>query len=164
MKRLQLLKLIAGIVFTLMCITLFFAYPFIFIVAVMPQQVPFTIGGIPANELDAEHIFMMLAFAVSFSFYTYALYLFKNLLGMFLKKKIFHTDVIKNLLQTGKAILIGYLIYICSGIIYVIIAKSYIGFEISGYTLLIPMLGLFFMVLGDVLLTAKTMKENDLSV
>ena len=165
MKRLSLLKLITSVLFAISCIALFFTYPFILVVVIMPQQIPFKLGGLTATELGIEQILLLVALAASFSFYTYALYLFKKVLTLFEKKKIFHEDVTRNLYQAGKAVLIGFLVYIGSGFIYSLTAKSHLGFELSYYTFFIPMLGLFFMVLSDVFAKAKAMKEeSDLTV
>ncbi|RZJ64908.1 MAG: DUF2975 domain-containing protein, partial [Flavobacterium sp.] len=103
MKKLALLKTITTIALIISVIVLIFSIPFILMASFIPASIPFKINGVVADNLDTESVIFLLAMVVGFAFYVYALYLFKKILELFEKKKIFHEDVIKNLDQTGKA-------------------------------------------------------------
>ncbi|MXN92783.1 DUF2975 domain-containing protein [Flavobacterium sp. Sd200] len=168
MKRIALLKTLTVILFVICIVTMFFTVPFILVLAVMPGQIPFKINGHAADTLGIETILCMLAAVVGFAFFIYALHLFKKTLELFEKKKMFHADVVKYLDQTGKAILIGYTITAATTFIYNTLVENNLelnvalGFDSSFF---IVGLGLFFLVLSDVFLMAKNIKdENDLTL
>lgn len=161
MKRLALLKTIITILFVLCIIALFFAVPFILVAAVMPGQIPFDINGHPATQLGIETILVMLALAIGFAFFTFALYLFRKLLALFEKKKFFHDDVIKNLDQTGYAILIGYGICAVALFIYSTLVEGSMEIKFGISSVFSICLGLFFMVLSDVFAMVKKSKEEN---
>lgn len=168
MKRLALLKTLTVILFILSVIGMFFAVPFILVLAIMPGRIPFKINGHPADAAGIETILLMLAIAAGCAFFIYALHLFKKTLELFEKKKIFHEDVVKYFDQTGKAILIGYAICAVAVFFYNTLVQNSIELDIAfGFnsSLFIIGLGLFFLVLSDVFLMAKNIKEeNDLTV
>ena len=161
MKRLALLKTLITILFILCIITLFFAVPFILVAAVMPGQIPFDINGQPATQLGIETILVMLAVAIGFAFFTFALYLFRKLLTLFEKRKFLHDDVIKNLDQTGYAILIGYGICAVALFIYTTLVQGSMEIKFGFSSVFTICLGLFFMVLSDVFAMAKKSKEEN---
>ena len=168
MKRLGLLKTLTTLLLIASGIALFFGLPFILMVAVMPGSIPFKINGLSADAANIETILLMLALVIGLGFFTYALYLFKKVLELFEKKKIFHDDVIKNLDQIGKAIIIGYFIMAVPYALYIMIVQDVVDFSVHiGFneSILTVGLGLFFMVLSEVFLMAKNIKEeNDLTV
>lgn len=153
--------------FVLCMIGIFFGVPCILMIIFLPGSVPFKINGEPAGAAGAETIVLLFAVAAGFGFFTYALYLFKKVLALFEKKKIFHDDVIKNLNQIGKAIIIGYFIVTVAYIFHQLLTAKPLELSTNGITetLLALGLGLFFMVLSEVFLIAKGLKEeNDLTV
>ncbi|MEL1244708.1 DUF2975 domain-containing protein [Flavobacterium sp. DGU11] len=165
MKRLPLLKTLTGILLILAIIGVFFCIPFLLIALVMPDKVPFKINGVAAASMAAEDYLLFAAEITAFGFYTYALYLFKSVLGHFEKKQIFHEKVITLLDQTGKAILIGFFIKIGSEFLYNTIILGRFNINFNSDTLFVLILGLFFMVLSEVFQMAKDIKEeNDLTV
>lgn len=168
MKRITLLKTLTTILLVFAGICMFFAVPFILLVAVMPGSVPVKINGHAATDVHAEGVLFMLAIAIGCAFFIYALYLFRKVLELFEKKKFFHDDVIKNFNQTGKAIFIGYAICAVATFLFNMLATGEISLELNtGFdsSLFIIGLGLFFIVLSDVFLMAKISKEeNDLTV
>lgn len=168
MKRLPILKVLAHILFILSIIAMFFAVPFIFVMAVMPGRIPFEIDNQPAAAYGAETIIYLLASTVGFAFDIYALYLFKKLLRLFERNVIFHPDVIRLLDQIGKAILIGYAICFAADFLYAALVENRMEIDfIDGIDTAIATIGLgvFFLVLSDVFLMAKNIKdENDLTV
>jgi len=167
MRNLSILKTLASILFVLCMIGIFFGIPCILMIIFLPASIPFKINGEPAGAAGVETIILLFAVAAGFSFFTYALYLFKKVLELFEKKKIFHDDVIKNLNQTGKAIIIGYFIIAVAYTFHQLFVGKSIEISTNDITetLLTLGLGLFFMVLSEVFLIAKGLKEeNDLTV
>jgi hypothetical protein len=168
MKRLVLLKTLVSIFFMVCMVCLTLGLPFIITLAVFPEKVPFKLGGLAVADVHAEEILLLLAEYTSCAFYVYALYLFKQTLVLFEKKKIFSFEVVKLLDQTGRAIIVGCIIGYVSGFMYGTLVQG--TFEVGitvgfGSTLFILGLGLFFIVLGDVFGTAKQLKEeNDLTI
>jgi hypothetical protein len=132
----------------------------------MPERVPFkfTIKGVEEGaKVNAELILYIIALVIAFGFFTYALYLFKKVLDLFSKKILFDTRVITNLDQCGKAILIGYIIGLAAEISYRLITSNVINISLDlGLTASIAIisLGLFFIVLAEVFLMAKNLKEE----
>ena len=171
MKRLSLLKTITNILLILSKVGLFFAVPFLLIVIFMPGRIPLKIArelfDQPADAIGVEDKLLLTTVIIGYVFYVYALHLFKRILFLFQKNQVFHDDVIKNLYQTGKAIIIGFLISEVPIYLYNMISESEISFEIVADNdwLFTLGLGLFFMVLSDVFGMAKNIKEeNDLTV
>jgi hypothetical protein len=134
----------------------------------MPGRIPFKINGHTADAAGIETVLFMLAFAAGCAFFIYALHLFKKTLELFEKKKIFHEAVVKYFDQTGKAILIGYAICAVAIFLYNTLVQNKLELEIEygiNSSLFIIGLGLFFLVLSDVFLMAKNIKdENDLTL
>jgi len=165
MKRIQLLKTITTIAFAIGMVTLFFGVPFVLILILFPSQVPFTVHGVMPTALGVETGLYFLVQLGAYAFYVYALYLFKQTVILLEKQKLFHADVIKNLFQCGRAILTGWLISTVAEFAYNALVRGELRIAVTAGTFLIPALGLFFMVLGDVFRTAKPIKEeNDLTV
>lgn len=168
MKRLSLLKTLVTILFILSVIGFIFSIPTLLIISIFPELVPFAIDGTNAKEIGNETLIYFFVLIIGYAFFIYAAFLFKNVLGLFEKKKIFHDDVIKNFSQTGKAIIIGGLITIGANFLYGVLVEQYIELSASldfDSSLFILGLGLFFIVLSDVFLMAKALKEeNDLTV
>ncbi|MGQ2983462.1 DUF2975 domain-containing protein [Flavobacterium sp.] len=168
MKRLSLLKTLVTILFVLAAIGFIFSIPTLLIMSIFPEMVPFAIDGTNVKEIGNETIIYFFVLIIGYAFFVYAAYLFKNVLGLFEKKKIFHDDVIKNFSQTGRAILIGGAITIGAKFLYGVVVEQQIELSASldfDSSLFILGLGLFFLVLSDVFLMAKGLKEeNDLTV
>jgi hypothetical protein len=167
MKKLALLKTLTSVFFYLSVVLMFFTVPFVFIWAIMPERVPFVVNGKPMSEAGIETMILAVFIFISCGFFVYAAYLFKKILELFQKKKIFDDTVIKHLDQTGKAILIGYVIYALSAFFYTTLVENTISLELNVTldSLFIVGLGLFFIVLSEVFLMAKNIKEeNDLTV
>lgn len=172
MRKLNILKALVDFLFFISIIPSVFGMPFIIILAIMPEKVPINFknnsNGIEGLS-DIEIIIIVFVIYVGYLFQVYAAYLFRKTLELFRKRIIFDERVIKQLDQTGKAILIGYFIMIIPAI-YVSLLDNYfefsyeISFSFNGSIFIIG-LGLFFMVLSEVFLIATNMKrENDLTV
>lgn len=171
MRKLPILKTFTSILFVIAMVGIIFAIPLMVIAAVMPESIPadmkFTVSGRHATEFLAEDFIMIAALLAAYGFWVYALYLFKQVLGLFEKKRLFDDAVIKNFDQCGKAIIVGYSIYAIAYFLYntLVVNKLKLSSDFVVETLFIGGLGLFFIVMGEVLLIAKNMKEeNDLTV
>ena len=165
MKRLSLLKTLTSILFVLAMAAMIFMIPFFLITVFAPGEVPFRINGSLATAMSAEDYLLFAAQIIAFGFWTYAIYLFKSVLGHFEKKQVFNEKVIVLLDQTGKAILIGFFINIAAEFLYNTIILGKFSIEASTDTIFVLILGVFFTVLSEVFLMAKGLKEeNDLTV
>lgn len=153
--------------FVLTMIAAVFGLPLILMLAVIPDQVPFTLEGDLKGKTGWESTIILLVVYVGALFFVYALYLFRKTLDLFRKRIIFDDRVIKNFDQIGKAILIGYFIILG---MYVFLWLTHTVHEVTfnidmNNTLLTIGLGLFFMVLSEVFQKAKSIKEeNELTV
>lgn len=168
MRRLSILKAIAHFVFIMFAIALVFVIPAFFLLVIMPGSIPFKVNGDVANNAEAEYLILLFLFLIGSVFFLYALYLFRKVLDQFSKRRFFDDSVIKNFDQIGKAIIIGYLIGAVPAFLYGLIAERKLELELSfsfHAGLGIIGLGIFFMVLSEVFMNAKMMKEeNDLTV
>lgn len=171
MSKLPLLKTLASILFFISMIGMFFSIPFLFILSVMPDRVPFkfAVKGVEEGaKVNAELILYILALIIGYGFFTYALYLFRKILDLFSKKIIFDRRVVISLHQCGNSILIGYFICIGAEFLYKILTRQEIeiklNFGLDGSIAIIS-LALFFIVLAEVFHKAKKLQEeNDLTV
>lgn len=168
MRRLSILKAIAHFVFIMFAIALVFVIPAFFMLMIMPGSIPFKVNGDVAQNADAELLILLFLFIVGAVFFVYALYLFRKVLELFSKRRFFDEAVIRNFDQIGKAIIIGYLIGAVPAFLYKLIVNNQLELEFS-FSFYSGMgiigLGLFFMVLSEVFLNAKNMKEeNELTI
>lgn len=168
MQRLSDLKIIADILFYLAFIPVIFGIPFIIVFLVAPDMVPSDIRFTDENLLKAangEKALFIALYYVCYLFYVYALYVFRQILGLF-KQKIFFNDRIStgfNLI--GKLIISGYLAYIVGYFVLALITIKGILIEIDFDILYALGAGYFFMVLGSVFKMAKHIKEeNELTI
>lgn len=171
MARLSFLKTLVSILFYLSMVIMIFSIPFLLILAVAPDQVPADITLKIAGEqpmVNTELILYLLAVIIASGFYTYALFLFRKILGFFEKSILFDNRVITSLDQCGKAILIGYAIGLTAEVFYKLLTEKPISVNVDvglSESIVTISLGLFFMVLSEVFLRAKKIKdENDLTV
>lgn len=166
MKQLPILKTLVQVLFVLSLIVMFFAVPFLLITIVMPASVPFVIDGEKATDLPLISKLLTFLILGGAAMFIYALYIFKQTLVLFEKKRVFDASVIKNFQQIGRCVYAGYILY----------AVGVMSFRLTRGTLSIDMdfiidsiftiaIGLFFFVLAEVFLMAKNIKEeNDLTV
>ncbi len=168
MRKLSALRTITYIMFRLSLVIVVFMPAIVFMMIMMPKDVPFKFsGGLLENRDLWEQAICSLMVYIGFVFQVYALYLFDKTLDLFKKKIIFDDAVIKNFDQMGKAIVIGYFV-MCAPVLFLTLTNSPIeinlDFMFNG-SLLILGLGFFFMVLSEVFQKAKNLKEeNELTV
>ncbi|AXG73804.1 DUF2975 domain-containing protein [Flavobacterium arcticum] len=163
MRKLSTLKTIADILFVLTMIGAVIGLPFILMLAVMPEQVPFTLNENLESIGGWELIIILLIVYLGALFFVYALYLFRKTLDLFRKRIIFDNRVIKNFDQIGKAILIGYFIIFTMYVFTWFTDNTHeIKFNIGwNNTLFTIGLGLFFIVLSEVFQMGKNLKEEN---
>ncbi|MDV6167545.1 DUF2975 domain-containing protein [Flavobacterium sp. DG1-102-2] len=166
MKQLSLLKDLTQILFVLSLIVMFFLVPLWLLTFVMPETIPFKINGETAANLPTTAKLLAGLLIGGISLFIYALYIFKETLGLFRKKRIFSPDVIKNFRLTGRSILVGFVL-IAGGSMLLSISRNTlsIDFNFIAESIFVICLGLFFFVLAEVFQMAKNIKEeNDLTV
>ena len=168
MSRIPLLKTLVSILFIMALIAFFFTVPFIIMLWVMPESIPLglTIEWLEKGEkIDFEAILYLLALMTAYAFFTYALYLLRKILDLFAKRILFDIRTISALDQAGKAIITGCIIDLAATFIYRMVTSDIVEIKPSigiNSTIVTICLGLFFMVLSEVLLMAKKLKdEND---
>lgn len=141
---------------------LIFGLPFILILAIAPNQVPFTFSGRWSPVLMLSFLYVV------YGIITYGVYRFKTTLELFQKNVFFDDRVIKSLNHTGLSFITASLLSIVVPFIYTMLVIGELevtaGFS-SGSPLFTLGLGLFFIMLAEVFGNAKRLKEeNDLTV
>ncbi|APG66053.1 hypothetical protein LPB136_12040 [Tenacibaculum todarodis] len=169
MRKLHILKAIVDF-------TWIFAIPLVMVIIAFIPAIFFydfgdlniTINSINFNSVDSSMpLKLLLALnALNYLLIIYALYLFRRVLYFFLLVKVFDNKVIQLFNK------IGYLLTI-SGVVTLVLSflsklyfeqKMSLEFGLNPY-IVIVCLGLFFMVLGEIFIVAKTAKqENDLTI
>ena len=167
MSRISLLKTLVSILFIMALIAFFFTVPFIIMLWIMPESVPanFKITGLTEGEhINIEATIYILAIITAYGFFTYALYLFRKIMDLFAKGILFDIRTISALDQAGKAIITGSIIDIAATFIYKVTTSDIVEIKPSigiNSTIVAICLGLFFMVLSEVFLMAKKLKEEN---
>ena len=96
MKQLSLLKNLTQILFAFSLLAMFFLVPFWVLTFVIPQTIPFKINGETVANIPLTTKLFGGIIIGGIAFFIYALYIFKETLVLFRKKKIFDPNVIKN--------------------------------------------------------------------
>jgi len=169
MKRLSLLKRFIDILRILLIAGVIIGLPFCLLLLFAPQSVSMDILDVPASDLPTIEIILITTMVASLYFAILALRLLSNTLVYFRDGYFFESEVALNFNRIGKAIIAGYMTSSLPCIVYqtfttpVIISDSFTDWLTD--TLFTLALGLFFIVLSEVFLAAKRMKEeNDLTV
>lgn len=166
MIQLRSLKQLVQILFALSLLLLFFFVPFMLISIVMPESIPFKIDGEMAKDISLISKLVVFVTIGGISCFIYALYVFKQNLILFEKKRVFDAAVITNFRKMGRFIYIGGLLYITGAIVFRL-TRGTLSIELGfvAQMIFIFALGLFFEVLSGVFQWAKSLKEeNDLTV
>jgi hypothetical protein len=139
----------------------------IFAKDMVPEDIIYIISNESTGSIGVEEYLYATAIILSLGFYIYALYLFKKVLAYFHKREVFHENVVRYFNQSGKAVLNGYMIELFAVILYNFLVKQQasVSTDFIMYSFLIVGVGLFFIVLSEVFLMAKNLKEgNDLTI
>lgn len=164
MKKLDLLHRLITLIFVVNIIFIALVPGFVLIHFVSPEMVPDNIK-INIHESLLHNAVSTLRFT-GYLLAVLGLYFFKKVLGLFQKRRIFDTDVIKLLKQIGQCVVAGVLLSAIPSFIYDLVVEQTFGLEDSDLGVLINLcIGLFFIVLSEVFKMAKAIKEeNDLTL
>ncbi len=168
MQKLSALKTIADIIFFILLIPAVFGIPFIIMYYIMPDKIPFTIDITSENILKSTEsergLFFFLAY-ICFIIDVYALYLFREALGLFKKKIFFDYKIAGIFARIGKLIITSYLIYYIGYFVLSIITVQELSLNIDLSILIAFGIGYFFIVLGSIFkMACKIKEENELTV
>src|SRR5690554_252643 len=146
---------------------LLIATPFILIDS--DWDIPIKINGVVNSSFDSVSSKIGLIVSVlSYFLFVYAIYLFKKIINLFIKRKIFDHQVVLNLSRIGKIFIMVTLITNGLEFIFKITTtqKAEImissGFDSFLFTISI---GLFFIIMSEVFKISKNLKEeNELTI
>ncbi|MFD2908767.1 DUF2975 domain-containing protein [Flavobacterium ardleyense] len=166
MKKLNFLKAIIDFVWIMAMVTipiiLFLSGYIIF--GYESFDLPIKINGNELLVVDLESKIILACFMISSLLIIYSLYLFKKLLRLFQLKIIFDLEVVQLLNKIGLILISSAIISGVSGFIFNFLKRNIsLSFELNSNVLLFS-LGLFFIILSEVFIIAKSLKEeNDLT-
>jgi len=133
-----------------------------------PFDLPVKINGQTLTIVDLPSKIMMCILLVSSWSFGYGVYLLRQLLSNFSKRKIFEATSIALLNKIGKCFLITSLLTSIPAFFYKVFVKNSLEVDFGGgfeSFLFTASLGLFFMVLSEVFTVGKSIKEeNELTV
>lgn len=167
MKKIHILKAIVDFVWILTCLLIPFIIvfiPFLFIYDIKDLDV--TISDINLSTLTIYGKLLISISLISYLMLIYSLFLFRRVLGYFLRLKIFDIHVIKIFKKIGVLLSISGLISFSISIISNLYFNQKFKLEIGmNEHIVILCLGLFFMILSEIFKIAKnTKQENDLTI
>lgn len=169
MEKLSVLQKWSKLLFVLGVVILFFVPGVVLIALIKPEMVPFEFTINDDKDFTAGVAIVTLVTALGFGCYLYSLYLFRKILTLFSKRKIFDIEVITNFRKMGLYTWYGVFITAVPGPLYRFFTTE--GIKVSfdaqwiGYVLFTGSLALFFTVLSEVFKMATNIKEeNDLTV
>lgn len=167
MKKLDILKTWTKILFALCMVAVIFAPGFLIINIINPDMVPFSLKFNDSEDLNWLTGFIVFLIFAGFCCFVYSLYLFRKVLALFSKSKIFEYDVIILLSKTGQFIFFGAVLTSLPHNLYYAVIQQGFSFDFVEFWIIIFTfsLALFLMVLSEVFLIAKNIKEeHDLTV
>lgn len=167
MRKLNILKAIVDFVWIMSFITippLIALFGFI-LISNEPIGIPIKLNGVEISVVDQQTKILLVFIILAALLILYSIFLFRKILRSFQRKKIFDLDVIKNFNRIGISLIIAALL---SGIpaFLIKLLKKEVSFELGlNSFVMLFCLGLFFMVLSEVFMIAKTQKEeNELTI
>lgn len=143
---------------------------FVPIILFVPDaDIPVKIKGVAVeiNNLGAKILLIISVFA--YLLYVYAVFLLKKTIGLFIERKIFDNQVIKNLNNIGKLFITVALMMSVPLFLYQVLYTRHIELELTSYysdsMLFNVAIGLFFMILSEVFkMAGKLKEENELTI
>lgn len=166
MTQLRTLKQLVQILFALSMLAMFFTVPFILLSIVMPDSIPFKIDGEMAKDISTASKIVAFIVIGGIACFLYALYIFKQNLILFEKKRVFDVAVVANFRKVGRFIYLGGILVTVGSIAYRM-TRGEVSIDLNFIleVLFIFAMGLFFEVLAGAFQWAKNIKEeNDLNV
>lgn len=167
MKKLSLLKDWTKIMFILCMLAVLLTPGIIILTIVFPHLVPKGVNFTWGVEINFAGIIITLIIFSGYCCFVYSLYLFREILSFFWKKKFFDDEVVKLLDRVGKLIYLGLFLTVVPINIYYLATQEGFHFDFIEFwrIVFVLSLGLFFTVLSEVFQMAKNLKEeNDLTV
>lgn len=166
MKKLNFLKGIVDFVWITMLITIPFLLFFIVMVLIdsEPLDVPIKVNGTILEVVDLRTKVLFGFLCISASLIIYGLFLFRKLLRLFQLKIIFDLEIVILMKRLGFVIILSALLGGIPNFILEIVKNNIsLSLGLNSFVLLFS-LGLFFLVLSEVFVIAKHLKEeNDLT-
>ena len=166
MKKLNFLKGIVDFVWITMLITIPFLLFFIVMVLIdsEPLDVPIKVNGAILEVVDLRTKVLFGFLCISASLIIYGLFLFRKLLRLFQLKIIFDLEIVILMKRLGFVIILSALLGGIPNFISELLNNNIsLSLGLNPFVLLFS-LGLFFLVLSEVFVIAKHLKEeNDLT-
>jgi hypothetical protein len=166
MRKLNFLKGIVDFVWLTMSITIPVILFFVGMVLFSNEtlDIPFKINGTILEVVDLKSKVLFVFLVISVLMFIYGLYLFRKLLRLFQLRIIFDFETVKILKKIGYVICLSALFAGIPNFISELLENTIsLSFGLNPFILLFS-LGLFFLVLSEVFVIAKHLKEeNDLT-
>ena len=166
MRKLNFLKGIVDFVWITMLIMIPFLLFFIVMVVIdsEPLDVPIKVNGTILEVVDLRTKVLFGFLCISASLIIYGLFLFRKLLRLFQLKIIFDLEIVILMKRLGFVIILSALLGGIPNFILEIVKNNIsLSLGLNSFVLLFS-LGLFFLVLSEVFVIAKHLKEeNDLT-
>ena len=166
MRKLNFLKGIVDFVWITMLITIPFLLFFVVMVLIdsEPLDVPIKVNGPILEVVDLRTKVLFGFLCISASLIIYGLFLFRKLLRLFQLKIIFDLEIVILMKRLGFVIILSALLGGIPNFILEIVKNNIsLSLGLNPFVLLFS-LGLFFLVLSEVFVIAKHLKEeNDLT-
>lgn len=166
MRKLNFLKGIVDFVWITMLITIPFLLFFVVMVLIdsEPLDVPIKVNGTILEVVDLRTKVLFGFLCISASLIIYGLFLFRKLLRLFQLKIIFDLEIVILMKRLGFVIILSALLGGIPNFILEIVKNNIsLSLGLNPFIMLFS-LGLFFLVLSEVFVIAKHLKEeNDLT-
>ena len=166
MRKLNFLKGIVDFVWMTMLVTIPFLLFFVGMVLFgnEPLDIPIEINGTTLEVVDLKSKLIFVFLIISASLIVYGLFLFRKLLRLFQLRIIFDEEVVDLLKRLGFAITLSALLGGIPNFISELMENTIsLSLGLNPFVMLFS-LGLFFLVLSEVFVIAKHLKEeNDLT-
>ena len=166
MRKLNFLKGIVDFVWITMLITIPFLLFFVGMVLFSnePLDIPIEINGTTLEVVDFKSKLIFVFLIISVSLIIYGLFLFRKLLRLFQLRVIFDSEIVMLLKRIGFVIILSAFLGGIPNFISELLNNNIsLSLGLNPFVLLFS-LGLFFLVLSEVVFIAKHLKEeNDLT-
>ncbi|HTO34776.1 MAG TPA: DUF2975 domain-containing protein [Flavobacterium sp.] len=143
---------------------------FVPIILFVPDaDIPVKIKGVAVEINNIGAKILLVISVIAYLLYVYAVFLLKKTIGLFIERKIFDNQVIKNLNNIGKLFITVALMMSVPLFLYQVLYTRHIELELTSYysdsMLFNVVIGLFFMILSEVFKMAGNLKEeNELTI
>ena len=164
MQKISALKTIADILFIISLIPILFGLPLLIMYNIAPDSIPpgFTLADENIQKFSPiQRTVFFLMLYICYAIQVYALYLFKETMGLFKKKIFFDDKVAVAFTKIGRLIITSYLIYIISYSLLCVLFIKDIYIDININILTVLGVSYFFTVLGSIFKKAKEIKEEN---